>query len=57
MKQRPGGIRAILRTFQTYSLDRGALAAFDRPVYYALGGLSNPDQFGDMADATRGCLS
>ncbi len=50
MKQRPAGIRAILRTFQTYSLDRGALAGFDRPVYYALGGLSNPDQFGEIAE-------
>ena len=50
MKQRPGGIRAILRTFQTYDLDRSALAAFDRPVYYALGGLSNPDQFGEIAE-------
>jgi hypothetical protein len=38
MKQRPAGIRAIVRTFQTYSLDRSALAGFDRPVYYALGG-------------------
>ena len=49
MKQRPAGIRAILRTFQTYSLDRSALAGFERPVYFALGGLSNPDQFGDIA--------
>ena len=50
MRQRPGGIRAIMRTFQDYDLDRGALASFDRPVYYALGALSNPDQFGEAAD-------
>src|SRR4051812_5514353 len=50
MNQRPEGMRALLRTFQTYDLARGALTAFDRPVYFALGGLSNPDQFGDMAD-------
>jgi pimeloyl-ACP methyl ester carboxylesterase len=50
MKQRPEGIRTILRTFQTYNLDRGALAGFDRPVYYALGGLSNPNQFGEVAE-------
>jgi hypothetical protein len=25
------------------------LARFDRPVYFALGGLSNPDQFGEVA--------
>lgn len=50
MKQRPGGIRTIMRTFQTYDLDRSALAGFKRPVYYALGGLSNPDQFGEIAE-------
>jgi pimeloyl-ACP methyl ester carboxylesterase len=49
MQQRPEGIRAIVRAFQTYDLDRGALARFDRPVYFALGGLSNPDQFGEVA--------
>jgi pimeloyl-ACP methyl ester carboxylesterase len=52
MAKRPGGIRAFLETFKTYDLDRDALAGFDRrPVYYALGGLSNPDQF--EAIATR----
>jgi pimeloyl-ACP methyl ester carboxylesterase len=50
MNRRPAGIRAFLRTFQTYDLDRDALARFDRPVYYALGGLSNPDQFGEVAE-------
>ena len=39
-----------MRTFNTYDLDREALAAFLGPVYFALGGLSNPDQFGDEAD-------
>jgi pimeloyl-ACP methyl ester carboxylesterase len=49
MAQRPGGIRAFMRTFQTYELDRDALARFHGPVYFALGGLSNPDQFGALA--------
>jgi pimeloyl-ACP methyl ester carboxylesterase len=49
MAKRPGGIRAFMRTFKTYELDRDALARFDRPVYFALGGLSNPDQFGAIA--------
>ena len=49
MAKRPGGIRAFMRTFKTYELDHDALAHFDRPVYYALGGLSNPDQFGAIA--------
>jgi pimeloyl-ACP methyl ester carboxylesterase len=49
MAKRPGGIRAFMETFRTYDLDRDALASFDRPVYFGLGGLSNPDQFGEIA--------
>jgi pimeloyl-ACP methyl ester carboxylesterase len=50
MSKRPAGIRAFTRTFRTYDLDREALRRFDRPVYYALGGLSNPDQYGAIAE-------
>jgi pimeloyl-ACP methyl ester carboxylesterase len=50
MSQRPAGIRAVVGAFITHDLDRDALRAFDRPVYFALGGLSNPDQFGEEAD-------
>jgi pimeloyl-ACP methyl ester carboxylesterase len=50
MVKRPAGIRAFMRTFETYDLDREALRAFRRPVYYALGGLSNPDQYGEIAE-------
>ena len=32
------------------ALDVEALRAFDRPVYFALGGRSNPDYFGRMAE-------
>jgi pimeloyl-ACP methyl ester carboxylesterase len=49
MSKRPAGIRTMMRTFRTYHLDREALAAFDQPVYFALGGLSNPDQYGEVA--------
>jgi pimeloyl-ACP methyl ester carboxylesterase len=49
MAKRPGGIRAFMQTFKTYQLDLDALGRFDRPVYFALGGLSNPDQFGAIA--------
>jgi pimeloyl-ACP methyl ester carboxylesterase len=49
MAKRPAGIRAFLRTFDTYELDVGALRSFTRPVYYALGGLSNPDQYEENA--------
>ncbi len=50
MAKRPAGIRAFLHAFQTDELDRGALERFSRPVYFALGGLSNPDQFGKIAE-------
>jgi hypothetical protein len=50
MAKRPGGIRAFIETFSTYDLDRDDLARFDRPVYFALGGLSNPDQFAAIAN-------
>ncbi len=49
MAKRPAGIGAFIRTFKTYDLDRGRLATFDRPVYLALGGLSNPDDYGEVA--------
>jgi pimeloyl-ACP methyl ester carboxylesterase len=49
MAKRPGGIRAFMKTFKSYELDRDALARFHRPVYLALGGLSNPDQYGAIA--------
>jgi pimeloyl-ACP methyl ester carboxylesterase len=46
---RPAGIRAILRAFERASLDPDALRRFERPVYFALGALSNPDQYGEVA--------
>ena len=49
MAKRPAGIGAFLRTFGTYELDREALRRCDRPVYFALGGLSNPDEYGEVA--------
>jgi pimeloyl-ACP methyl ester carboxylesterase len=57
MAKRPGGIRAFMKTFRSYDLDRGALARFDRPVYFALGALSNPDQFGGIATRLSGVFS
>ncbi|WP_045730208.1 alpha/beta fold hydrolase [Pseudarthrobacter chlorophenolicus] len=49
MAKRPAGLSAFLRTFKDYDLDRSRLAAFSRPVYYAVGGLSHPDDQGDVA--------
>jgi pimeloyl-ACP methyl ester carboxylesterase len=54
MVLRPAGIRAFLTTFATYDLDRDALARFDRPVYFALGALSNPDDYGEVAERLSG---
>jgi pimeloyl-ACP methyl ester carboxylesterase len=50
MAKRPAGIDAFIRTFETYDLDQDALRRFHRPVYFALGGLSNPDQYGEIAE-------
>ncbi len=49
MARRPAGIRAIERAFKGGEIDREALRRFDRPVYLALGALSNPDQYGEVA--------
>jgi len=50
MAKRPAGIRAFLSAFNNGHLDLDALRAFDGPVYFALGGRSNPDYFGRMAE-------
>lgn len=50
MAQRPAGIRAMTGLFRAADLDRDALSHYDRPVYYGLGGLSNPRYFGAMAE-------
>ncbi|NUP59374.1 MAG: alpha/beta hydrolase [Pseudarthrobacter sp.] len=49
MAKRPAGIRAFMQTFKDYDLDRSKLAAFSKPVFFALGGLSHPDDFGEVA--------
>lgn len=50
MAKRPAGLRAFIEAFDNGDLDLDALRAFDRPVYFALGGRSNPDYYGRMAD-------
>jgi pimeloyl-ACP methyl ester carboxylesterase len=49
MAKRPAGLRALIHAFDKGHLDLEALQAFDRPVYFALGGRSNPDYYGRMA--------
>lgn len=50
MAKRPAGIAAIIRAFNEHELDLDVLRRFDAPVYYALGGLSNPDYYERQAD-------
>jgi pimeloyl-ACP methyl ester carboxylesterase len=50
MARRPAGLRALAAAFADDRLDVERLRGFNRPVYYALGALSNPDLYGRMAD-------
>jgi pimeloyl-ACP methyl ester carboxylesterase len=54
MAKRPAGIRAIQGAFKRGDIDSEALRRFDRPVYFALGALSNPDQYGEIAKRLSG---
>jgi pimeloyl-ACP methyl ester carboxylesterase len=56
MARRPAAIRALIDSFQTYNLDEDALREFSQPAYFALGGLSNPDQFAEEAQRLAGVL-
>lgn len=53
MALRPAGIRTLLRAFREFRLERAALARFTQPVYFALGGLSNRDQYAEIAERLR----
>jgi len=50
MAKRPAGLRALMAAFDNGELDLEALRAFQRPVYFAIGGRSNPDYFVRMAE-------
>ena len=50
MASRPAGLRTLIETFRTGRLDLDRLRAFDKPVLFALGGKSNPDYYGRMAE-------
>jgi pimeloyl-ACP methyl ester carboxylesterase len=57
MAKRPAGIRAVGDAFRASDVDLDRLRRFDRPVYYALGELSNPDYYGQMARRLAGVFS
>lgn len=42
MVRRPAGIRAMSRAFSTYDLNLERFRQFSKPVYLAIGSLSNP---------------
>lgn len=50
MAKRPAGLRALMAAFDDSELDLEALRAFAKPVYFAIGGRSNPDYFVRMAE-------
>ena len=50
MAKRPAGIRAFARAFKRGGIEREDLRRFDRPVYFALGALSNPDHYAEIAN-------
>ena len=54
MAKRPAGIRAYVSAFRRGDVDSEALRRFDRPVYFALGALSNPDQYREIAQRLSG---
>ncbi|MGH2805654.1 MAG: alpha/beta fold hydrolase [Actinomycetota bacterium] len=49
MAQRPAGLDAIVRSFETFPLDNKRLRAFERPVLFVLGGKSHPAQYLEIA--------
>jgi pimeloyl-ACP methyl ester carboxylesterase len=54
LASRPAGLRAFITAFDRTALDLDAFRAFERPVYFALGGRSNPDYYERMADRLAG---
>ena len=54
MAKRPVGLNALTGAFAASELDLDALRRFERPVYFALGGRSNPDQYARVAERLAG---
>jgi pimeloyl-ACP methyl ester carboxylesterase len=54
MAKRPAGMQAVVRAFRGGRLALDGLRRFRAPVYFALGGLSNPDQYLRIAERLAG---
>ena len=50
MAKRPAGLRALMAAFDNCELDLDSLRAFHGPVYFGVGGRSNPDYFARIAE-------
>jgi hypothetical protein len=50
MAKRPPGLAALINAFDEAHLELPPLRRFSRPVYFALGGRSNPDYYRPMAE-------
>ena len=57
MASRPAGLRALMRAFNASTLDLGRLSGVELPVYFAVGGRSNPDYYARMAERAREIFS
>jgi hypothetical protein len=54
MPSRLVGIGGFIRAFDAFEPDWDGLRVFHRPVYFVLGGLSNPDLYARMAARLSG---
>jgi pimeloyl-ACP methyl ester carboxylesterase len=50
MASRPAGARALTAALDRFAFDADRMRAFDAPVLFILGGRSNPDYYGKMAE-------
>jgi pimeloyl-ACP methyl ester carboxylesterase len=57
MAKRPAGLKALTTAFAHGSLDTDALRGLEAPVYFALGGLSNPDHYAEIARRLAGVFA
>jgi pimeloyl-ACP methyl ester carboxylesterase len=57
MVKRPAGLNALTRAFTSGRLDSDALRSLGAPVYFALGGLSNPDHYAKIAERLANVFS
>jgi pimeloyl-ACP methyl ester carboxylesterase len=53
MATRPAGVQAFIGTFSSSTLDLDVLRAFKQPVYFALGGRSNPSYYARIGERAR----